>query len=119
MRLPPRYEASLGASATLVPMLRYMDNVAMVSVTFLAARVFAPASGVRRGTFIEDTFGKQAQMQARSQLPLGGTARAARGTSANSAGRAAARRAPRLTTPTWRCCRASIWCGLSSGGTKG
>ena len=44
-------------------MLRYMDNVALVSTRFLRETVFAPGSGVRRGTFIEDTYGKHTQMQ--------------------------------------------------------
>ena len=48
----------------LTPMLRYMDNVALVSVAFLKEEIFVAGSGVRRGTFIEDTFGKQTQMQA-------------------------------------------------------
>lgn len=46
-------------------MLRYMDNVSLVSVRYLNEQVFVPGSGVRRGTFIEDTFGKQTQMQVR------------------------------------------------------
>ena len=45
-------------------MIRYMDNVAIVSVDFLERTVFAPGSGVHRGTFIEDTYGKQTQMHA-------------------------------------------------------
>lgn len=52
-----------GDNIRLIPMLRYMDNVALVSVRFLKQKVFCPGSGVRRGTFIEDTFGKQTQMQ--------------------------------------------------------
>ena len=52
-----------GKGIRLIPMLRYMDNVSMVSVRFLKEKVFIPGSGVRRGTFIEDTFGKQTQMQ--------------------------------------------------------
>ena len=52
----------LGIDASLTPMLRYMDNVAVVSVRFLQEKVFVPGSGVRRGTFIEDTFGKQTQV---------------------------------------------------------
>jgi len=48
----------------LLPMLRYMDNVSIVSAPFLRDTVFATGSGVRRGTFIEDTFGKQTQMKA-------------------------------------------------------
>lgn len=55
---------AFGADVPVVPMLRYMDNAAMVSVRFLLERVFVPGSAVRRGTFIEDTFGKQTQMHA-------------------------------------------------------
>ena len=47
---------------TLLPMLRYMDNVAIVSVRYLKEVVYHPSSAVRRATFIEDTFGKQTQM---------------------------------------------------------
>ena len=49
---------------TLLPMLRYMDNVAIVSVRYLKEVVYHPSSAVRRATFIEDTFGKQTQMHA-------------------------------------------------------
>ena len=64
--------SSLGAMAeasaemstyALTPMLCYRDNIAMVSVRFLTEHVFTPRSGVRRGTFIEDTFGKNFQMR--------------------------------------------------------
>jgi hypothetical protein len=48
---------------SLTPMLCYKDNIAMVSVRFLTEHVFTPSSGVRRGTFIEDTFGKNFQMR--------------------------------------------------------
>lgn len=61
VRLQPTIELARGL--TLTPMLRYMDNVAIVSVAFLRETVFAPGSLVRRGTFIEDTFGKHTQMQ--------------------------------------------------------
>ena len=61
LRLQPTTE--FGSGLVLTPMLRYMDNVSLVSVRFLADQVFVPCSGVRRGTFIEDTFGKQTQMQ--------------------------------------------------------
>ena len=54
----------VGRGLSLTPMLRYMDNVAIVSVDFLERTVFAPGSGVHRGTFIEDTYGKQTQMHA-------------------------------------------------------
>jgi len=53
----------IGGGRRLTPMLRYMDNVAMVGVRYLREEVFAAGSGVRRGTFIEDTFGKITQMQ--------------------------------------------------------
>ncbi|KAL1500134.1 hypothetical protein AB1Y20_012806 [Prymnesium parvum] len=45
----------IGGGRRLTPMLRYMDNVAMVGVRYLREEVFAAGSGVRRGTFIEDT----------------------------------------------------------------
>ena len=49
----------------LLPMIRYMDNMALVSCEFLRRNVFdSRASPVRRGTFIEDTYGKQLQMGA-------------------------------------------------------
>ena len=63
MRLHPITD--FGPELRLTPMLRYMDNVAVVSVRFLQGPVFTCGSGVRRGTFIEDTFGKQTQMQVR------------------------------------------------------
>ena len=65
VRLP--VTTAFGSELPLVPMLRYMDNVALVSVRYLQDSVFVPGSGVRRGTFIEDTFGKQTQMQARAR----------------------------------------------------
>ena len=51
-----------GDGLPLWPMLRYMDNVALVSARFLRDEVFARGSPVRRATFIEDTFGKTLQM---------------------------------------------------------
>ena len=44
-------------------MLRYMDNVAVVSVAYLRSEVFGAGSPVRRGTFIEDTWGKHHHME--------------------------------------------------------
>ena len=61
VQLQPNSE--LVSEVTLTPMLRYMDNVSLVSVRFLQEEIFVPGSLVRRGTFIEDTFGKHAQMQ--------------------------------------------------------
>ena len=58
----PGGEAEAWAGMSLTPMLCYMDNVAMVRVRFLQERVFGSDTGVRRGTFIEDTFGKNHQM---------------------------------------------------------
>jgi len=55
--------AEASAEMSLTPMLCYKDNIAMVSVRFLTEHVFTPSSGVRRGTFIEDTFGKNFQMR--------------------------------------------------------
>ena len=62
VRLQPTTE--FGSALCLLPMLRYMDNVALVSVRYLEEEVFVDGTGVRRGTFIEDTFGKHFQMQA-------------------------------------------------------
>jgi hypothetical protein len=62
VRLQPT--AEFGSALRLLPMLRYMDNVAIVSVRYLEEEVFVDGTGVRRGTFIEDTFGKHFQMQA-------------------------------------------------------
>ena len=65
MRLTPTDAfGDVGRGLSLTPMLRYMDNVAIVSVDFLERTVFAAGSGVHRGTFIEDTYGKQTQMHA-------------------------------------------------------
>ena len=49
----------------LLPMLRYMDNVALVEVGYLREEVFGGEGArlVRRCTFIEDTFGKTLQMR--------------------------------------------------------
>ena len=57
-----RLEHTSRFGVPLTPMLRYMDNVALVSVALLTSTVFARDSPVRRGTFIEDTYGKQLQM---------------------------------------------------------
>ena len=63
VRLEPDDDLAQGlGELTLTPMLRYMDNIAIVSVRFLLEKVFEATSGVRRGTFIEDTYGKHAQM---------------------------------------------------------
>ena len=40
------------------------EALAQAFVDFLERTVFAPGSGVHRGTFIEDTYGKQTQMHA-------------------------------------------------------
>lgn len=91
-----RAEPNLVPGMTLMPMLRYMDNVALVRVAFLEARVFARGSSVRRGTFIEDTFGKHDMMQARTMLRRGarGVAHTAR-RSMHSRRGARSRRTPR------------------------
>ena len=39
--------SDFGAGMTLTPMLRYMDNVSIVSVRYLRETVFMPASAVR------------------------------------------------------------------------
>ena len=64
LRVRPTTHEHRDGRVALTPMLRYMDNVAVVSTRFLATDVFVPGSGVRRGTFIEDTYGKQLQMHA-------------------------------------------------------
>ena len=62
VRVEPTRE--FGGDLALIPMVRYMDNVALVRVSYLRDTIFVPGSGVRRGTFIEDTYGKHTQMHA-------------------------------------------------------
>ena len=73
VRLRPSMDILPGA--TLTPMLRYMDNAAVVSVGYLREKVFVPGSGVRRGTFIEDTYGKQTQVRPSLVAPCDGRTR--------------------------------------------